>query len=358
MKKIIHVLLLSNMGPSKNKPNSGRFVMNQYLALKKFKELELDFFYLDQEKKIGLKKLFRYPLFFVRFLLKYIFSTKKVDIIHVHFYFPNILLAIIYKFLRNWNVKVVVTFHGSDIYSYSSPNFLYKACIDFVDKSIFVSKKLEERFFKKLTSSVLSAGVDDIFYQSAKAINLDEKKFDVVFVGHLDKNKGIERLEEILINFPCKMTVAIIGAGNDDFIERAKNNSNISISYFESCTPEQLTTIYSSSYLLINLSYNESFGLVISEAMACGALVVATETDGACSQIVNGHNGYLISNDDRTICSSAINIIRFILSFSDVQYSEISKRAMISSEKHRLSTVSDEIFNIYAALQVKKINDK
>lgn len=354
----MRILLLSNMGPSENKPNSGRFIMNQYLSLKKYDECDVDFFYLEQITKTGLARVLRYPLFFIRFLLKYVFSFKKHDIIHVHFYFPTILLAIAYKFFRNWQVKIVVTFHGSDIYLYSPPRFIYKACTHFIDKYIFVSDKLKARFFKSVPCCVLSAGVSDIFYQKKAACDFNNKQFDIVFVGHLDKNKGIQRLEEILRKFPCKIRVAIVGAGNDAFINRAKSNDNVSLSYFESCSPEQLITIYNASYVLINLSYNESFGLVMSEAMACGTLVVATQTDGACAQVVDGNNGFLIPNQDDLVCSSAINAIHHILNMSEKQYAKLSDYAVNSAEPYRLSSITEQIFNIYAKLRANNINDK
>ncbi|WP_282131545.1 glycosyltransferase family 4 protein [Pseudoalteromonas aliena] len=358
MKKAIRVLLLSNMGPSKNKPNSGRFIMNQYTSLKKYTDLDMNYFYLDQEEKSGLLRLFRYPFFYFRFLFKYIFSMKKLDIIHVHFFFPNVLLAITYKMLRNWKVKIIVTFHGSDIYSYYPPSRVYKKCINFVDESIFVSDKLKERFFKQVPCTVQSAGVNDIFYQKHEKCTFKDKQFDVVFVGQLDKNKGIERLKEILLTFPCKIRVAIVGAGNSEFIEQVKNNQDVSISYFSSCTPQQLVTIYNSSSILINLSYNESFGLVMSEAMACGALVVATRTDGASTQVVDGKNGFLIPNQDDSVCSSAINAIQHILTMQDEQYTKMSDSAISSAQKYRLSVVTEQIFNMYAKLQAKNVNDK
>lgn len=354
----MRILLLSNMGPSKSKPNSGRFIMNQYLSLKKHSAADVDFFYLEQTTKSGLARFFRYPLFFIRFLLRYIFSFNKQDIIHVHFYFPNILLAIAYKLLRNWQVKIVVTFHGSDIYLYSPPNIIYKACSHFVDQYIFVSEKLKQRFFKKVQSTVLSAGVSDVFYQGRIPKQLVDKNFDVVFVGHLDKNKGIERLERILINFPCKIRVAIVGAGDFDFINRLKVNKNVDITHFTDRTPEQLVTIYNASYMLINLSYKESFGLVMSEAMACGIPVVATRTDGACAQIINKSNGFIVENNDDSVCSSAINCIQHILNMPEEKYMTLSKKATNSAQQYRLSLVTEQIFNMYTELRANNFNEK
>lgn len=357
MQKLIRVLFLSNMGPSISMPNSGRFVMNQYESLKAQPDLLLDYYYLTQEKTSLFARLFRYPVFFMRFVMRYVFSAQKQHIIHVHFYFPNILLAIAYKFFRNWQVKIVVTFHGSDIYLYTPPSFLYKFCTRFVDKYIFVSTNLKERFFKPVKSTVLSAGVNDIFYQQQGKREYTNNKYDLVFVGHLDKNKGVKRLEEILINVPYTVRVAIVGAGECDFIERVEANKKVSITYFSSLTPEELVTIYNESQLLINLSYNESFGLVMSEAMACGTPVIATKTDGACAQIMNSVNGFLIANDDSSVCTDIIKSIHHVMDLPKSDYKDLSEHAVKSAQQYRLSSVTKEISIIYKELRLSAIND-
>lgn len=357
MSKLTRVLFLSNMGPSISKPNSGRFVMNQYESLKAQPDLLLDYYYLTQEKTSLFRRLFRYPVFFMRFVLRYVFSLQKQHIIHVHFYFPNVLLAIAYKCFRNWRVKIVVTFHGSDIYLYTPPSYLYKACTHFVDKYIFVSGKLKQRFFKPVKSTVLSAGVNDIFYQQQGQREYENNKFDLIFVGHLDQNKGIKRLEEILINFPDKVDIAIVGAGDCDFIERLKVNEKVCVKHFKSLTPDELVTIYNESQLLINLSYNESFGLVMSEAMACGTPVIATKTDGACAQITHGINGYLIENDDSSVCASTIKSIQHIMNMPKSDYRYMSEDAIKSAQQYRLSSVTKEISKIYKELRLSTIND-
>ena len=355
MQKITRVLFLSNMGPSVSMPNSGRFVMNQYESLKAQPDLLLDYYYLTQEKTSLFSRLFRYPVFFMRFIMRYVFSVKKQHIIHVHFYFPNILLAVAYKLFRNWKVKIVVTFHGSDIYLYTPPSFLYKSCTYFVDEYIFVSEKLKQRFFKHVESVVLSAGVNDVFYQ--QYTESKSNKFDLVFVGHLDKNKGIKRVEEILINFPSKLRIAIVGTGDQSFIERVKDNENVSVTHFSSLTPDELVTIYNESQLLINLSYNESFGLVISEAMACGTPVLATKTDGACAQIINGVNGFLIENDDSSVCTATMKTIQHVMNLPKSDYKNMCEQAVKTAEQYRLSSVAKEITKIYKELRLSTVND-
>lgn len=339
------VLLLSNMGPSEENPNSGRFVVNQYKALKKLSNFEIDYFYLNQDKKSGFNSLLRYPLFLLSFIKKFVFSTKRVDLIHVHFYFPNILLAICYKWLRNPWVKIVVTFHGSDIYKYQYPGMLYKLATYFVSHFIFVSPLLKKRFFLSDVGEVLCAGASDLFYSNRPDTVAPE--YDCVFVGSLDHNKGIDRLVEFLKNNQ-ELRVAIVGAG--PLLAKLKGLDGENVKILGSLEPHILRGVYQKSKCLINLSRTESFGLVITEALACGVPAVATNTDGANSQIEHGSNGYIIKNGSDYSNSELEQRIFEILSLSKSEYSNLSEQSRRSVQEYKLSHVIESIDKIYNRL--------
>jgi len=60
----------------------------------------------------------------------------------------------------------------------------------------------------------------------------------------------------------------------------------------------QLPELYCGVDVFVSASKTESFGLAIAEAMASGAAVVATETDGARELIQSGETGLLVPIDD------------------------------------------------------------
>ena len=96
----------------------------------------------------------------------------------------------------------------------------------------------------------------------------------------------------------------------------------------------------------------------MAEAMACGLPVVATETDGACAQVINSKNGFLLTNDENNVCSSAINVILQILDMPEKNYVNMSNSAINSAKPYRLSLITEQIFNIYAKLRVNNVNDE
>ncbi len=346
---MINLLLLSNMGPSPQNPNSGIFVYNQFVALGENEKLNVDFFYLNQDKKSGLAKLLRYPKFFFDFIMKYIFSRGKVDVIHVHFFFPLILFALFYKLFRNFNVKVVVTFHGSDIYLYTPPRLIYRLSSYFVDKFIFVSEQLHKKFYRAVDKSIVSAGILAVFNEGSP----QEKEYDLIFVGHLDTNKGIPRLIKLVsgIEATRKVNVAVVGSG--PLQSAVEESACQSITYLGSKSPDELSVLYHKSKFLINVSYNESFGLVMCEAMACGTPVIATDTDGASAQVTNNKNGFLLDNSDSWLDKNGAEHLQACLALSEKEYKALSCVAIETASKHKLASISKRLYEIYSRITTK-----
>ncbi|ODB36801.1 group 1 glycosyl transferase [Pseudoalteromonas sp. BMB] len=342
---MIRLLLLSNMGPSAKKPNSGRFVYNQFKALQKEKNLEVEYFYLTQDEVGRIKRLLRYPLFYIHFLAKFLFA-KKVDIIHVHFFFPNILLAITYKALINSKVKLIATFHGSDVYAYQPPSALYKWAFTKLDHAIFVSKNLFERFksyvdVSEASTSLLSAGILDVYQPPTN----QTYEYDFIFVGHQNYNKGIDRLQKIAKK---GAKIAVVGEGATS--QWASQNGNIRVDFYGVLAPEQLVKLYCSSRFLLSLSRNESFGLVMTEAMASGTPVIATETDGSRAQVIDGQNGLLLQNDDEWLDSKGYESLYQALKMSMNDYQLMQKEALNSVSQHSLTYIVNNLLTIYQKL--------
>ena len=175
----MNLLVISNMAPSPHNPAFGSFVKNQVDQLQQNKQFE----YLEFVRNVSSKKGWRaltgkYIGLLLALFKQAVFSKKRFDIIHVHYFYPTIWYAIIYKYLRNPGVKIIVTFHGSDIYCYSNPSSSYTFATRFIDHAIFVSDTLKQQFYRQdLPSSVLSAGILDS-YQAQRA----DKSFDLIMV--------------------------------------------------------------------------------------------------------------------------------------------------------------------------------
>jgi len=342
------ILVVSNMGPKKSNPTLGLFVDNQVSHIKK-EVAFTSYFYMKFNGDSLFHKFIKYPYFFICFFFKYVTSFKKYDIIHVHYYYPTIITALIYKYCRNRHVKVIVTCHGSDIYCYDPPNVLYRKLSSLVDHWVFTSKALQQRFYKKLeNASVICAGFNDKVYQYEGKV---DKIIDCLLVGSLDFNKGLDRLIA-LINSHSALRFAVVGSGpfHDELVALEKEVDNFV--YYRALEPEKLKTVISSSHLLLSLSRNESFGLVISEAHALGVPCIATKTDGALAQIAD--NQFLIDQgngmQECEVTTLMYKSIESYLSLTFKQQESIRLKLVKDAKVFSLTNVTNSIISCYRNL--------
>lgn len=341
------VLIITNMGPKPSAPFQGQFVKNQMLALKK--RQALSYFYMSWHNDSLLNRLLKYPVLFLQFFWSYILSFKSFDVIHVHFFYPTIWLALMYKYLRKPSVKIVVTCHGSDIYHYQPFGALYRWCCGAVDQWIFTSQKLQTKAYtSKPNAIVLSAGIAQI-YADAVQISRADKDIDLLYVGALDKNKGMDRLIALLPDLTDKQ-ICVIGAGpyQTQFEQLTQNYPNLQLEAGQSA--EQLRTFYQRSKCFLSLSRNESFGLVMTEAMACYTPVIATLTDGSAEQLGADSFWVIEQTDEQVLQQQLRQKIQQLLSLSDSDYTALQQQGRQYAKDCLVDDVAAKIHGLYQAV--------
>lgn len=68
--------------------------------------------------------------------------------------------------------------------------------------------------------------------------------------------------------------------------------------FWKAFEPEEMPKVYAGANVFVLASENETFGQVITEAMACGTPVIATGVGGIVEIIANDYNGILINHKD------------------------------------------------------------
>jgi len=162
---------------------------------------------------------------------------------------------------------------------------------------------------KQTKDFLIQAGVpvSKIKYIPAFYINLDifkpeslEKKYDIVYVARLEKNKGISNLVEavaILKKIKPDIKLLVIGQGpeleNLKFkIKNLKLDNNVLLAGWLN-GPEDVAHLLNQSRVFMNPSFNEGGPRVALEAMACGLPVVTTPVGLMVDIIKDGENGFL-----------------------------------------------------------------
>lgn len=345
------ILIVTNMGPKPSAPFQGQFVSNQVDALAFLKP---SYFYMRWHNDSFLNRLLKYPVLWLQFVWQCVFSRQTYDLIHVHYFYPTIWLAITYRWCRNPKVKIVVTCHGSDIYLYQPESAWYKFAAKIVDYWIFTSEQLKARFFdQQVRSMVLPAGIHPVFGE-ASLKPVAEKHYDLLYVGSLDHNKGMDRLLALLPSLFAAMPtlkIAIIGQGSFRGQLMAASVQYPGLELLNPQGPAQLQQYYQDSRIFLSLSRNESFGLVMTEAMACFTPVIATATDGSQAQIRDGENGFILpQQDEANLQLLLLQSIQRLLTLPESDYLQLQLAGRQNAEQYLVSRVAGQLQLLYQSL--------
>lgn len=334
------------MRPSPQKPYSGIFVINQFNKLKEDKNLRVELFSMERTftKVIGsylkyIKAFFSFvPLFF-----------RKFDIIHLHYFFPFIALAYIYKLLRP-STRLIVTFHGSDINvrvnerNVSALRYFTKK-IDFV---ISVGTDLSQMIFEKLslnTDIILSAGVDDEVF---KVLPDKEKLYHFTFASSFVSRKGIDiYLEAIRLMDRKDLKYCFIGSGElESEVRNMAKYLNITIKL--NLKQSEMAEIFNQSYYHVLPSRFEPFGLVVTESMFCGVPSIVSNIGGIKDQVKDENNGFILNqNSSEALRNQMERCLNYI---DETKYASLKKECLKSNKEHALSTIINQTKGIYYKL--------
>jgi glycosyltransferase involved in cell wall biosynthesis len=166
--------------------------------------------------------------------------------------------------------------------------------------SKFVQRRVKKTYGRN--STVVYYGVNTTVFKPTKA----EKKFDIIFVGSYESVDGYQILDEALKLVPKKVVVRVLGF-HTEWIS----------------TPQGMSKIYNNSRIAVCLTYNEPFGMVPIEAMACKLPVIAANDGGYPESVEHGRTGFLLKRDPKILAKK----IQLLLSDAKI-YEEFSNNSL------------------------------
>jgi glycosyltransferase involved in cell wall biosynthesis len=132
-------------------------------------------------------------------------------------------------------------------------------------------------------------------------------------VGRLVPSKGIIQLLDAWERLPPGLrggwTLLVLGSGPlEDVVERARDaHPPGAITHIPAVQPREVIDFYRTADLLLFPSLADPWGLVVSEAMACGLPVLCSSRAGCAEDLVRpGENGWLVDPLDEDAFSSAL----------------------------------------------------
>jgi glycosyltransferase involved in cell wall biosynthesis len=121
-----------------------------------------------------------------------------------------------------------------------------------------------------------------------------------VWIARMNKHKGVENAIAAAEKLGAKLLLAgrVDPTQQEYFDKTIKPHLNHQIQYVGELTEDQLSDFYGpAKALLYPIEWEEPFGLVVTESMACGTPVIAYRRGSMSELINNGQNGFVIDSD-------------------------------------------------------------
>lgn len=256
------------------------------------------------------------------------------------------------KFLNDTNLKAIVC--------------LSKACYDTLNHFYSIPEHIKvEQIYPLVHSNSLT---------SEESIKKKSRKKEIICL-YISSNYNLKGGKDILETFKklnknginnIKLKIITQLSSIDQKTKKEiNNNPNISLYDFK-FSKEELNVFYNESSILLNPSRQDSFSLVVLEAMKSGNTILSTDLYAIPEMVVNGFNGYLISpkyrffnydnlpnkevwnNRENTIYSDYIdeNIVNFLydkITYLNLNRDKLEEMSLNSFNKANNSDFNEEI---------------
>jgi len=182
-----------------------------------------------------------------------------------------------------------------------------------------------------------------------KPMNVDSDMFTALYVGRMEYRKGVDRILRLAER---DNDIKVQLAGKGPMREQVKKHTKAT--YLGYLSLNELVKAYSKASVLLLPSrnvgdWNELFGIVLIEAMACGTPVISTDCPGP-EQIISPSVGKTVPQDSNSIVRGLEQAVDCIRRSSTVQ-TEMSNRARERAlEEFSISTVSSKWNNLLSKI--------
>lgn len=284
---------------------------------------------------------------------KYISVYGKPDIIHVH---SIILGGFFAKYIKEkYNIPFVITEHatGFALGIYKKEYEDFKLITASSSYNIAVSQSLADTLVEGINGewNVIPNTIKDIFFEQGK-IAVNKRNgigTDINFftLSNLIPIKGLDLLLEAFsraLEIHNNIFLTIGGEGNErGNLEKIVKEKNLSknVIFLGNLTRERAMEEYGKTDFYISSSLQETFGVVIIEALSFGVPSVVTRCGGP-EYIVNDSVGIVV---ERNSVEELVRGINYILENKDTY--DRSKIIDYTKEKYSENVVGKQILNVY-----------
>ncbi|HEV8024617.1 MAG TPA: glycosyltransferase family 4 protein [Candidatus Nanopelagicales bacterium] len=181
-----------------------------------------------------------------------------------------------------------------------------------------------------------------------------QRRRELLFLGRIkEPRKGlsvlIEALPMILDQVP-DLTVIVAGPGDDeDFRKEIPDKIDQAITFVGTVSDQRKQELLREVQVYVAPhTGGESFGIVLVEAMAAGACVVASDIPAFQQVLEHGKAGRLFTtNDPRSLADAVLSVLA-----DDAARRALVDRGYARAEQYDWDTVVDEVLDVYDSVRV------
>ena len=295
----------------------------------------------------------------VRELLK----REKFDIIHLHEPMAPILPLCVLEFSNSVNVG---TFHASytrqHLYRFTSP--ITKRWHARLHGNIAVSPAARRYVNNTFPGEyeIIPNGIDFDHFSNKVAPypKYQDGKLNILFVGRLEKRKGLRYLLEAYGKLKWvnpNIRLIVVGPGNPDKESyRILSSHNLQdVEFVGRVSYEDLPRYYASADIFCSPATGaESFGIVLLEAMSASKPVIASDIEGFRGVMTHGEQGLLVPKKDSDALANALGN----LASDSEQRLKLGAEGSKTAKNYRWEIVAERVENYYeSCLQAVNTND-
>jgi glycogen synthase len=166
----------------------------------------------------------------------------------------------------------------------------------------------------------------------------------LLYIGRLDRQKGIDTAVEALARLPAQATLEVWGTGNQDYTSQMRSLAHRlglddRVSFRGWAGPaERLGAYERADVVLFPVRWQEPFGLVPIEAMGVGRPVVSTARGGSAEFLRDGANALVFEPGDAQGLAEAITRLA-----SDPQLRErLLRGGRLTAAEHTIERFADQ----------------
>ena len=284
--------------------------------------------------------------------IRALLERERYDIIHLHEPMAPILPLTVLEYSNTVNVGTFHACHNRQhLYRMSQP--VIKRWHQRLHGNIAVSQAAKRYVTSTFPGDyeIIPNGIDvDHFSQDAAPWpQYQDGKTNIIFVGRLEKRKGLRYLLEAYGRLKWDLPdlrLIVVGPGNPDKDSyQVLGSRNLQDVEFVGRVPyDDLPRYYASADIFCSPATGaESFGIVLLEAMAAGKPVVASDIEGYRGVLTEGQDGLLFHNKNiESLASSLESLVR-----NPELRQAMGQRGRATAEKHRWPLVARRVEQYY-----------